>query len=78
MSLMVQEHSQCQASIFHFRCPSSDNHGDSRNEEKLLGGLRQAKSGSHVYIVGDLFDFWFEYKFAVPAAYLKTSPPCSI
>jgi UDP-2,3-diacylglucosamine hydrolase len=41
-------------------------------EEKLLmffGDIRE--HGSHLYIVGDLFDFWFEYKYAVPAAYLK-------
>ncbi len=27
---------------------------------------------SHLYILGDLFDFWFEYKYAIPASYLKT------
>lgn len=27
---------------------------------------------SHLYILGDLFDFWFEYKHAIPASYLKT------
>lgn len=27
---------------------------------------------SHLYIIGDLFDFWFEYKHAIPAAYLRT------
>jgi UDP-2,3-diacylglucosamine hydrolase len=42
-------------------------------EKKLVAVLRQAKTeASHVYIVGDLFDFWFEYRFAIPAAYLKT------
>jgi UDP-2,3-diacylglucosamine hydrolase len=46
--------------------------GDPKMEEKLLQVFDEAKaSGSHLYIVGDLFDFWFEYKFAVPAAYLK-------
>jgi UDP-2,3-diacylglucosamine hydrolase len=29
------------------------------------------RTGSHLYIVGDLFDFWFEYKYAIPSAYLK-------
>jgi UDP-2,3-diacylglucosamine hydrolase len=27
---------------------------------------------SHLYILGDLFDFWLEYKNAIPSAYLKT------
>ncbi len=26
----------------------------------------------YLYILGDLFDFWFEYKHAIPASYLKT------
>ncbi len=47
--------------------------GDPGAEEKLLRVFNEVKSsGSHLYIVGDLFDFWFEYNFAVPAAYLKT------
>ncbi len=46
--------------------------GDPGIETKLLKVFDEVKSsGSHLYIVGDLFDFWFEYKFAVPAAYLK-------
>ena len=42
------------------------------SESKLLEVIGEVKSdGSHLYIVGDLFDFWFEYKYAIPAAYLK-------
>ena len=41
-------------------------------EDKVLAVFQKAKEeASHLYIVGDLFDFWFEYKYAVPAAYLK-------
>lgn len=29
------------------------------------------KDASHLYIVGDLFDFWLEYKNVIPAAFLK-------
>ena len=44
----------------------------SASEDKLLEVLKEVKAaGSHLYIVGDLFDFWFEYKYAVPAAYLR-------
>jgi len=55
----------------------SDAHLDIREspsdrEEKILTVFEKAKKeASHLYIVGDLFDFWFEYKYAVPAAYLK-------
>ena len=49
--------------------PNEDN---SATESRLLAVFAQAKAdASHLYIVGDLFDFWFEYRFAVPAAYLK-------
>lgn len=49
--------------------PSGDN---SATEDRLLTVFTQARGdASHVYIVGDLFDFWFEYRFAIPAAYLK-------
>ena len=41
-------------------------------EDKLLKVFDEVKANaSHLYIVGDLFDFWFEYRFAIPAAYLK-------
>ena len=36
-------------------------------EERLLDLFeRIAADGSHLYILGDLFDFWFEYRHAVP------------
>jgi len=40
--------------------------------EKLLADFLE-KTGerlSHLYILGDLFDFWFEYRNAIPAFYL--------
>jgi len=44
----------------------------SKREQQFLELLAKIKSeASHLYIVGDLFDFWFEYKFAVPGAYLS-------
>lgn len=42
------------------------------NEELLVNFIDTIKGkASHLYILGDLFDFWFEYKHAVPAAYFK-------
>ena len=43
------------------------------NESLLVKFLSQIKDqASHLYILGDLFDFWFEYKHAIPSAYLQT------
>lgn len=37
-------------------------------EERLIAFLRHiARDAAFLYVVGDLFDFWFEYKQAVPA-----------
>ena len=41
-------------------------------EAKLLRFFDIVKSdGKFLYIVGDLFDFWFEYKYTIPAGYFK-------
>ena len=48
------------------------NESPSARENRLLEVFKMVKEeASHLYIVGDLFDFWFEYKHAIPAAYLK-------
>ena len=44
-----------------------------KTEQLLNGFLKDIQSrAGHLYIVGDLFDFWLEYKYAIPAAFLKT------
>jgi len=44
-----------------------------KTEELIVDFLRSIKDEtSHLYIVGDLFDFWLEYKYAIPSVYLKT------
>ena len=42
--------------------------------EILLRSFLKSIKGkaSHLYILGDLFDFWLEYKHVIPAAFLKT------
>jgi UDP-2,3-diacylglucosamine hydrolase len=47
---------------------------DTDTTEKVLANFLEtiSKKASQLYIVGDLFDFWFEYKHAIPAAYLRT------
>jgi UDP-2,3-diacylglucosamine hydrolase len=40
--------------------------------EKLFAFLEMVKrEGEKLYILGDLFDFWFEYKHAIPRQHLK-------
>ena len=40
--------------------------------DKLFGFLDMVKkSGNTLYILGDLFDFWFEYRHAIPKQHLK-------
>lgn len=49
--------------------------GDAEEREKLrkLEGFFKTvtSDGEHLYILGDLFDFWFEYKHAIPKDHLK-------
>jgi len=54
----------------------SDAHLSFKNghiEDMLVDFLnRISDNAGHLYILGDLFDFWLEYKHAIPSAYLKT------
>ena len=43
-------------------------YAEASKESRLLGLLeRVASDGDRLYIVGDLFDFWFEYRSAIPS-----------
>lgn len=58
---------------------SSDNHlgaptpEDSRpREEKFVGWLDEVKQdAAAIFLLGDLFDFWFEYKHVVPKGFVR-------
>lgn len=58
------------ASDFHFGIPDYEN---SISREKLLcQWLDNIKSDAYcIYLVGDLFDVWFEYKSVVPRGYTR-------
>jgi len=46
--------------------------GSPHRVDWLLQLLRRARSRvSHVYILGDLFDFWFEYRHALPKGHFQ-------
>lgn len=42
-------------------------------EKKLLTWLDTiAPTAQHLFVVGDLFDFWYEYRYVVPKGYVRT------
>lgn len=58
------------ASDFHFGVPS---YQESLNREKLVVQWLDeiSKDADAIYIVGDIFDFWFEYKKAIPKGFVR-------
>jgi len=58
------------ASDFHLGIP--DTARSLEREKKLVAWLRMAaKDADCIYLVGDIFDFWFEYRQAVPRGYTR-------
>lgn len=58
------------ASDFHFGIP--DHATSVEREKRLCRWLDEIKvDAHHLYLVGDLFDTWFEYKNVVPRGYLR-------
>lgn len=58
------------ASDFHLGVPD---YQKSRERENLIcNWLDEIKNDAEeIYLVGDLFDFWFEYKYAVPKGFIR-------
>jgi UDP-2,3-diacylglucosamine hydrolase len=41
-------------------------------EKKIVKWLRSIKSDAqHIFILGDIFDFWFEYKYTIPKGFIR-------
>jgi UDP-2,3-diacylglucosamine hydrolase len=58
------------ASDFHFGVPDAESSG--KRENLFVRWLEQARSdASEIFLMGDLFDFWFEYKTVVPKGYTR-------
>jgi len=58
------------ASDFHLGIP--DRIQSLEREKKLVAWLEMARQdAAEIYLMGDLFDFWFEYKHAVPRGYSR-------
>ncbi len=43
-----------------------------KREEALIQLLRKLGATSHLFIVGDLFDYWFDYPYVIPSAFVRT------
>jgi UDP-2,3-diacylglucosamine hydrolase len=58
------------ASDFHLGIPDHDR--SLEREKKLVAWLEKARTdAAGIYLMGDLFDFWFEYKTAIPRGYAR-------
>lgn len=58
------------ASDFHLGAPSRA--GSRERERKIVRWLDQAATdAAHIFLVGDIFDFWYEYAQAVPKGFIR-------
>ncbi len=58
------------ASDFHLGTPSFE--GSLKREKKLVEWLNLVrKDADEIYLMGDIFDFWFEYKYTVPKGFTR-------
>lgn len=58
------------ASDFHLGVP--DYESSLIREKTIIAWLDSIKAEAHsIYILGDIFDFWFEYKYTIPKGYIR-------
>lgn len=58
------------SSDFHFGIPDHDS--SLKREKRFVEWLEMARTdAAEIYLMGDLFDFWFEYKKAIPRGYVR-------
>lgn len=58
------------ASDFHLGAPNYEE--SFKRELKIIKWLDEIKtSASEIYLLGDIFDFWFEYKHAIPKGFVR-------
>jgi UDP-2,3-diacylglucosamine hydrolase len=58
------------ASDFHLGLPAGSNPAD--REKKVVNWLNSiAPSAKEIYLLGDIFDFWWEYKLVVPKGFTR-------
>jgi UDP-2,3-diacylglucosamine hydrolase len=58
------------ASDFHLGAPNKQT--SLEREKKIVRWLEEVRADAHsIYLVGDIFDFWFEYKHAIPKGFIR-------
>jgi len=58
------------ASDFHLGVP--DQKSSKERERKLVNWLDTISHDAHaIFLVGDIFDFWFEYKYTIPKGFIR-------
>jgi UDP-2,3-diacylglucosamine hydrolase len=58
------------ASDFHLGVPTPEK--SLVREKKIVRWLDQVKVDAHaIYLLGDIFDFWFEYRHAIPRGFIR-------
>lgn len=58
------------ASDFHLGSPTRDS--SRKREDKIVRWLDSISQDAHsIFLLGDIFDFWFEYRHVVPKGYLR-------
>jgi UDP-2,3-diacylglucosamine hydrolase len=58
------------ASDFHLGVP--DHESSIQREKKIVAWLDSIKDEAHsIFLLGDIFDFWFEYRHAIPKGYIR-------
>ncbi|GAA4303981.1 UDP-2,3-diacylglucosamine diphosphatase [Nibribacter koreensis] len=58
------------ASDFHLGVPTPEK--SLAREKKIVRWLDQVKQDAHaIYLLGDIFDFWFEYRHAIPRGFIR-------
>ena len=58
------------ASDFHFGVP--DHRTSREREDRVVRWLEQIRhEASEIYLIGDIFDFWFEYGAVIPKGFIR-------
>lgn len=58
------------ASDFHLGVPTAES--SLEREQKVVRWLTSIEDDAHeIFLVGDIFDFWFEYKHAIPKGFVR-------
>ncbi len=58
------------ASDFHLGAP--DHASSLEREKRIVKWLQSIREEAHsIYLLGDIFDFWFEYKYTIPKGFVR-------